>query len=283
MRAGQVVLITGASSGIGAATARLLARHGMRVALVARRRDRLAALEQEIRRDGGEAMAFPADLADPAARRGVVEAVEALWGPVEILINNAGFGYYGTVAETPWEVIERMFAVNVLAMIDLARLVIPRMQAMGHGHILNVASVAGHIATPPLTVYSATKFAVVGFSEGLRRELGPYGIHVTVISPGPVRTEFSRAASGLEVDPGEVPGGLAPEAVARAIWRALRRPVPEIVIPARYLPAIWINQAFPRLVDWGATRQGRAWLRHLEEARRRAAEGSGSAPQSPSP
>ncbi|MER3468568.1 MAG: oxidoreductase, partial [Thermoflexus sp.] len=88
----------------------------------------------EIRRDGGEAMALPADLADPAARRRVVEAVEAWWGPVEILINNAGFGYYGLVTETPWEVIERMFTVNVLAMIDLTRLVIPRMQAVGHGH-----------------------------------------------------------------------------------------------------------------------------------------------------
>ncbi len=265
---GRVVLITGASSGIGAATARLLARQGMRVVLTARRQDRLEALAREIEREGGAALAIPADLSDPSAREALVDQVEACWGPVEVLINNAGFGYYATVEDTPWEVVRRMFEVNILAMIHLTQRVVPGMRRLGRGHILNIASVAGYISTPPLTVYSATKFAVVGFSEGLRRELEPHGIHVTVISPGPVRTEFGRAASGLEVDPGEVPGGLAPEAIARAIARALRRPVPEIVIPARYIPAIWINRALPRLVDWGAARQGRAWLRHLEEARR---------------
>lgn len=269
---GRVVLITGASSGIGATTARWLARQGMRVVLTARRQDRLEALAQEICAQGGTAMAIPADLADPSARQALVRQVEATWGPVEVLINNAGFGYYGTVEETPWEVIERMFAVNILAMIHLVQLVVPGMRQLGRGHIINIASVAGHIAAPPLTVYSATKFAVVGFSEGLRRELAPHGIHVTVISPGPVRTEFGRAASGLDVDPNAVPGGLDPEAVARAIGRALQRPVPEIVIPARYLPAIWINRAFPRLVDWGAARHGRTWLRHLEEARGRKEE-----------
>lgn len=263
----QTVLITGASSGIGVATARWLARQGMRVVLTARRRDRLEALAQEIRAQGGAALVIPADLASFSDRQALVRQVEEAWGPVEVLINNAGFGYYGTVAQTPWEVIERMFQVNILAMIHLVQLVLPGMRRLGRGHIINVASVAGHISTPPLTVYSATKFAVVGFSEGLRRELEPHGIHVTVISPGPVRTEFGRAASGLAVDPGEVPGGLNPEAVARAIARALRRPVPEIVIPARYVPAIWINRALPRLVDWGAARQGRAWLRHLEKAR----------------
>jgi short-subunit dehydrogenase len=260
--------VTGASSGIGAAAARLLARQGMRVVLTARRQDRLEALAREIEREGGAALAIPADLSDPSAREALVDQVEARWGPVEVLINNAGFGYYATVEDTPWEVVRRMFEVNILAMIHLTQRVVPGMRRLGRGHILNIASVAGYISTPPLTVYSATKFAVVGFSEGLRRELEPHGIHVTVISPGPVRTEFGRAASGLEVDPGEVPGGLAPEAIARAIARALRRPVPEIVIPARYIPAIWINRALPRLVDWGAARQGRAWLRHLEEARR---------------
>jgi len=266
---GRIVLITGASSGIGAATARRLAGQGMRVALTARRQDRLEALAQEIRERGGAALAIPADLADPHAREALVRRIEETWGPVEVLINNAGFGYYGTVEETPRDVVERMFAVNVLAPIHLVQLVLPGMRRQGRGHIINVASVAGHIAAPPLTVYSATKFAVVGFSEGLRRELEPLGIHVTVISPGPVRTEFGQVASGLAVDPGAVPGGLDPEAVARAIARALRRPAREIVIPARYLPAIWINRALPGLVDWGASRQGRAWLRHLEEARRR--------------
>jgi short-subunit dehydrogenase len=265
---GRVVLITGASSGIGAATARLLARQGMRVVLTARRQDRLEALAREIEREGGAALAIPADLSDPSAREALVDQVEARWGPVEVLINNAGFGYYATVEDTPWEVVRRMFEVNILAMIHLTRRVVPGMRQLGRGHIVNVASVAGYISAPPLTVYSATKFAVLGFSEGLRRELKPHGIHVTVISPGPVRTEFGRVASGLEVDPVEVPGGLAPEAVARAIARALRRPVPEIVIPARYIPAIWINRSLPRLVDWGAARMGRAWLRYIEEARR---------------
>ncbi len=264
---GRMALITGASSGIGAATARWLARQGMRVVLTARRQDRLEALAQEIRAQGGAALAIPADLNHFSDREALVRRIEDTWGPVEVLINNAGFGYYGTVEETPWEVIEGMFTVNILAMIHLVQLVLPGMRRLGRGHIINVASVAGYISTPPLTVYSATKFAVVGFSEGLRRELEPHGIHVTVISPGPVRTEFGQVASGLAVDPGEVPGGLDPEAIARAIARALRRPRREIVVPALYLPAIWINRALPGLVDWGAARQGRAWLRHLEKAR----------------
>lgn len=267
----RVVLVTGASSGIGAAAARRLARPGVRIALTARRQDRLEALAQEIRARGGDALVLPADLADPAARQAVVRRIEETWGPIEVLINNAGFGYYGNVEETPWDVVERMFVVNVLAMIHLVQLAVPGMRRRGRGHIINIASVAGHIAAPPLTVYAATKFAVVGFSEGLRRELEPLGIHVTVISPGPVRTEFGRVASGLAVDPGAVPGGLDPEAVARAIERALRRPAREIVIPARYRPAIWINAALPFLVDWGASRQGQAWLRHIEAIRRRSA------------
>jgi short-subunit dehydrogenase len=207
---GRVVLITGASSGIGAATARLLARQGMRVVLTARRQDRLEALAREIEREGGAALAIPADLSDPSAREALVDQVEARWGPVEVLINNAGFGYYATVEDTPWEVVRRMFEVNILAMIHLTQRVVPGMRRLGRGHILNIASVAGYISTPPLTVYSATKFAVVGFSEGLRRELEPHGIHVTVISPGPVRTEFGRAASGLEVDPGGGAGRAGP-------------------------------------------------------------------------
>ena len=161
---GRVVLITGASSGIGAATARLLARQGMRVVLTARRQDRLEALAQEIEREGGAALAIPADLGDPSAREALVDQVEARWGPVEVLINNAGFGYYATVEDTPWEVVRRMFEVNILAMIHLTQRVVPGMRRLGRGHIVNIASVAGYISTPPLTVYSATKFAVVGFS-----------------------------------------------------------------------------------------------------------------------
>jgi uncharacterized protein len=268
----DVALVTGASSGIGAAIARRLAAEGRRVALVARGAEGLESLAADLDASEDRLLALPADVADAGARERVVRQVHERWGHIDILVNNAGFGRYSRVKETGRGSVDSMFQVNVNAPIHLTQLVLDGMLARRHGHVINMASLAGHIAAPPLTVYAATKHAVIGFSRGLHRELRGTGVRVTVVSPGPVRTSFGRVASGRPVDPAKAPGGIAAERVARRVSHALRRPRRELVIPAWYWPGVVLEHLFPWLVDYAAARQERAWMRAVERA-----EGEGHA------
>jgi short-subunit dehydrogenase len=214
------VLVTGASTGIGRVTALRLARKGARVWAAARDEQRLKSLAAEHR----AIVPVPADVANDVDRASLVEACE----PVDVLVNNAGLGWKGLVEDmTPVEV-RQLFDVNVLALIDLTQRVLPGMLDRGRGHIVNVGSIAGYVAAPGETVYCATKFAVQGFTDGLRREVAGRGVDVTLIAPGPIKTEFmARIRTG---DPAEEPGaldyGLPPESVAKAIVRALTRRAP---------------------------------------------------------
>lgn len=214
---GASVVVTGASSGIGRATAALLAAKGARVWAVARS----AAPLEELAAEQPGITPLVADLTDPSERAGVVAAV----GPVDVLVNNAGIGWIGLVEDMPAEQVRKLFDINVLSLMDLTRRVLPGMLERRRGHVVNVASVASWMAVPPLTVYSATKFAVQGFSDGLRRELLGRGVGVTTVNPGPVSTRFGpRAAAedrptelmGPSVMPG-VPVSLAARAIVRAI------------------------------------------------------------------
>jgi short-subunit dehydrogenase len=232
-----VVVITGASSGIGEATARELAAQGHKLVLAARRADRLEALAGELT-GRCEVLTVQADM-------GVAEQVEALarqtverFGAIDVWINNAGLG-----PQKPWlqadpADLKQVVDVNLTAPILAARAVVPYMKAQGRGHFINVASVAGHIGT--WGVYSATKFGLRGFSEALRRELMPYGIKVSVVSPGFIATEMTKHRKI------KMPG---PEVVARAIARVVRRPRRELVVPGSYRFLIWLNAHFPWLVD----------------------------------
>ncbi|HEX2700426.1 MAG TPA: SDR family NAD(P)-dependent oxidoreductase [Acidimicrobiales bacterium] len=214
---GLNVIVTGASSGIGLETARLLAARGAHVTAVARS---LGPLE-DLAAGSPRIIPLAADLTVESDRAALV----ARAGAVDVLVNNAGIGWLGTVVDMPAEQVQKLFAINVLALIDLTQRVLPGMLARRRGHVVNVASVASWVSVPPLTVYSATKFAVQGFSDGLRRELAGTGVHLTTVNPGPVATRFGARARFEDprtehmedsTMPG-VPASLAASAVARAV------------------------------------------------------------------
>jgi NADP-dependent 3-hydroxy acid dehydrogenase YdfG len=186
----RVALVTGASSGIGEATAIALAAAGARVAVAARRRDRLEAVANKIRADGGEALVVEADFGVEAQAQRAVHETEKAFGRLDILVNNAGVMYLEPVIEADLARWRRMVEINVLGLIAATQAALPGMRARADGHIVNIASTAGRIATPTAAAYAATKFGVVGFSEALRKEIYRDKIRVSVIEPGVVETEL---------------------------------------------------------------------------------------------
>lgn len=253
MSASPVILITGASSGIGAATARLFGREGYRVALAARRSDRLESLVREIESGGGQALAVTADLTRLEDIQNLVKATQDRFGQIDILFNNAGSGRLDWLENLdPVRGIDEQVRLNLVAVIQTSREVLPQMIARRSGQIINMASLAGLVATPTYSVYSASKFGVRGFSEALRREVGIYGIHVSVIYPGGVSTEFTEHA-GIKRKTGKTtPASLRLEAgeVAREVYKMVRRPRRGVIIPWQMHLAVWFNLFFPGLSDW---------------------------------
>lgn len=216
--AGEVAIVTGASSGIGAATARELARQGARVVLAARREDELNARVLEIKNMGGEALAVPTDVTNQEQLERLVEQTIHAFGRVDILVNNAGIGI-SFLDASPAD-IRQIVEVNLLGAMLLSRLVTPGMLERRHGAIISVASVAGWIATDAL--YSGTKFGLRGFSRGLRRELWSSGVSVSLVSPGFIRTDMTSQRRA------RFPG---PEVIARTIARLARHPRREVMVP----------------------------------------------------
>lgn len=188
---GQVALVTGASSGIGEATALALAAEGAKVAMAARRVDRLDALVRKITDDGGEALALACDVADEAQVNAAVSAVQEKWGRLDMLINNAGVTVIGPVLGADTQEWRRVFDVNVLGLMYATHAVLPLMKEQGNGHIINMSSLLGRIAQAGTGVYAATKWAVGAFSEALRQEAIAYKVRVTIIEPGMVATEIN--------------------------------------------------------------------------------------------
>lgn len=236
--AGAVALVTGASSGIGAETARELARRGARVILAARRADLLAEQVATITAAGGQAKAIAADIADSASIAQLAQSAVAAWGQVDILVNNAGIGDGRDFAAIPPNDIARMLDVNLVGPMLLTRLLLPEMLSRRSGVIICVASVSGQIATAPM--YSATKFGLRGFALSLRRELLKSGVSVSIVSPGFIRTPLTARRRA------KMPG---PEIVATAIAGLIERPRREVVTPIRYHAAILVERAAPGLMD----------------------------------
>lgn len=208
--AGRVVIVTGASSGIGEATARRLADEGARVTLAARRRDRLETIAAQIRAAGADARAVEADITSPEDRQRIVSKTLDAFGRVDGLVNNAGYGQRGPVEVVPLAEIRRNFETNLFSLIGLTQLVIPLLRAQGGGRIVNVSSVAGRIVWPFSAVYGSTKHALEAISDGLRGELAPFGIQVVVVQPGFVLTEFGRVADAVSRPTVEASGPYAP-------------------------------------------------------------------------
>jgi short-subunit dehydrogenase len=236
----KVALVTGASSGIGDATARRLVELGYIVYAVARRADRMAALkERGIRTE-------PADVTDDAALVALVDKIISETGRIDVVVNNAGYGSYGALEDVPIAEGRRQFEVNVFALARLIQLVLPHMRAQRDGYIVNISSVGGKIWEPLGSWYHATKFAVEGLSDSLRAEVAQFGIKVIVIEPGAIRTEWAAiSADNLEAASADTPyqemarfvGGAlrsadtsrltsGPAVVANAIGRAVQSPRP---------------------------------------------------------
>ncbi len=246
---GGVVVITGASSGIGAATAVLCGREGMRVALGARRADRLARVADAVRAAGGEARAVTTDVRDETAVRALVDSTVEAWGRLDVLVNNAGIGLLAPAAQTSAAEFEAIMRVNFLGAVHGVLAALPHMRRQRAGHIVTVASVVGKRASPFRAAYTASKFALVGLSETLRMELRAEGIHVTTVCPVGTATEFFDVEENRLGVPGRGGPVQSAEHVARAIVRALRRPRPEVhpYPPARLL--FLANDLAPGLVD----------------------------------
>lgn len=217
-------LITGASSGIGLALARVFAGDGVDVILSARSEDRLRELANEVRETYRvKARVIPADLSRPGQAQKIYDRVVATGWQVDCLVNNAGFGVYGDFAETDWMAEAAMVQVNIVALTQLTKLFLPEMIARGRGKILNVASTAAFQPGPMMAVYFATKAYVLSFSEAIAHELRGTGVHVTALCPGATETGFQRAAgaTGSRVfDSRKLPTGAD---VARYGYKVLQR------------------------------------------------------------
>ncbi len=186
----QVVAVTGASSGIGEATALACARAGASVALGARRAERIEGLAQQIVAEGGRAIALPTDVGEEAEASAFVQRAHAELGRLDVLVNNAGVMLLGPIENANTEEWRRMLHANVFGVLYCSHAALPLMRAQGSGHIVNVSSVAGRVARAGSGVYNLTKFGVGAFSESLRQEGGAIGVRVTTIEPGAVATEL---------------------------------------------------------------------------------------------
>jgi short-subunit dehydrogenase len=243
---GKVVVVTGASSGIGEATARRFAMAGSRVVLAARRLDRLEALSERLGAHGGVALPVRCDVTEPTDVTELVRRTLDELGRCDVLVNNAGIPGGAPFLTASIDRIDRVVAVNVLGLLHVTKAFLPSMLERGHGHVVNVASLAGRFATPGSSVYGATKHAVVAFSESLYYELRPHGILVTSVNPGFTRTEgFPQA----DVPPRLV---MTPDRVARVIVDVVRRDrAPEVSVP-RSLGAMQVFRVLtPPLYRWG--------------------------------
>jgi NAD(P)-dependent dehydrogenase (short-subunit alcohol dehydrogenase family) len=267
----QGVIVTGASAGLGEATARRLARAGARLILTARRAERLAVLARELDPGGTRVLAVPADVTVDADRRRVVEGALAKFGRIDALVNNAGYGTRGPVELVPVDLIRRNYETNVFSLIALTQLVVPHLRAQGAGRVVNIGSVAGRIARPFSSIYDSTKHALEAITDGLRGELKPFGIEVVLIRPGFIRTEFVDAANQVSAPVAEHAGPYAPyfggfrdnyqrwlswagrpDDIARLVEKALtaRRPAPRYAAPAHAKLFLFLKWLLPpRVID----------------------------------
>jgi short-subunit dehydrogenase len=240
----EVAIVTGASSGIGAATARELGRRGATVVLAARRIDELEAQVRAIREANGKAMAIATDVSDPADVARLVERTLAAFGQVDVLVNNAGAGWAKPLVFTSPDELIGLVKVNLVGAMLLTRAVLPGMLERHHGAIISVGSLSGRVAMEPL--YSATKYGVRGFSLALRRQVAGSGVSVSLVSPGNIRTAMTAHKKG------RMP---KPDLVARTIADLVTNPRREVIVPGRHYVIAWLEELFPSVTDMAHRRR----------------------------
>ncbi len=238
--AGRVALVTGASSGIGEATARALAREGVRVALLARRAGRLGAVGAAIVDAGGEALELPGDVTDATVARTAVSRVLDRWSRLDILVNNAGRGLAAPFDATTPDDLRAILELNLVSVLALTQAALPVMRRQGSGHIVNVSSVVGRRGIPFRAAYAASKFALGGLTESLRVELRGTGIRATLVYPVYTETEFHAVEPRKMAMPRRTGPVQTAEHVARLIVRCVQRPSAEVYPyrPARLLAVL---------------------------------------------
>ena len=257
----QVVVVTGASSGIGRETARTLGRRGAAVVLVARDEAALREVAAEVETAGGQALAAAADVSDAEQVRRVADRAVTQFGRIDTWINNAGVAAYGTVEQSAVDEMRRVVEVDLLGTIYGTKAALPHLRQSG-GTLINVASVAGRLPVPLLAAYSAAKHGVMGFSDALRMELDheKAGVSVTTILPYGINTPFfNHARSRLGVLPRPTPPAYPPSAVAEAIVWAAEHPTREIVVGGAGKSAMLMRRFSPALVDKVMTLGGLAF------------------------
>jgi short-subunit dehydrogenase len=253
---GSIAVVTGASSGIGLATARALAREGATVVVAARREGRLQALAVEIDREGGRALAAGCDVSQFGQVEALAGRVSNAFGRCDLLVNNAGIPGGGPFADLEIEQIERITQVNFLGVLYCTKAFLPMMLEAGRGHIVNVASLAGRYAVPGASVYTATKHAVVAFSEALYYELESEGILVTAVNPGLVATEGFPHRDVVDKGRGRLV--MRPERVADVIVNVVRKGTASEVSIPRWLASLQaVRLLAPPLYRFGLKRATR--------------------------
>ena len=245
----KVIVITGASSGIGEAAAEKFAKKGANLVLVARRKEKLEQVEKKLSKYSIKTMIQVCDVSDKEQVKQMSKKVIETFSKIDILVNNAGFVIYGKIKELSIEDIESQMKTNYFGTIYCTKSFLPYLLKQNSGHIVNVASVGGSFGVPGIASYCATKFAMLGFSEGLHHELHGTNVGITVVSPIMVRTDlfdhpsfknFTKHATGISLNP---------ETVANAIIKAANSSRLEIVVPSVVRIGIWFKQTFPFFIN----------------------------------
>lgn len=244
----KIVVITGASSGIGKAAAIEFAKRGAKLAIVSRRKEKLEELQKSLEQFSTEVLVCPCDVSDKEAVKKMSDAVLEKFGKIDILVNNAGFAIYGMVTNLTIEQIESQMQTNYFGMMYCTKNFLPILQQQNSGHIVNVASVAASFGLPGIAPYCASKFAMLGFSEGLKHELKGTNIGVTVVSPIMVRTNFFDHESFAKM-PKYSPTSLDPKTVASAIIRASESSRLEIIVPGIVRIGVWLKHTIPFVIN----------------------------------
>jgi short-subunit dehydrogenase len=272
---GSRILITGASQGIGRALAVLAARRGAQILAAARSEALLDELRQEVRRGGASLEIVPADVTRPGDRQRMAEAVVRHFGGLDVLVNNAGIGATGHFAEAGPERLRAIMEVNFFGLAETTRVLLPLLRQGQKPAVVNISSIAGKRGIPARSEYSASKFAVQGFSEALRTEVAKDGIDVLVVCPGLTQTNFSQnMIEQKALMPLDHLRGMTAEAVAAATLRALEHGRNEVCLTLQGRLIVLISRFFPRLADRIARRKVLALFRDERAARKAHAEES---------
>ena len=248
---GDVVVITGASKGIGKATAIEFAKRGCRVALLARDEDLLQKVRQEISDMGANAMAVTCDVSNEKNCHSAIQKVLSSWGKIDVLVNNAGYGHYSTIEDIDTESLEKIFKTNLFGAMWCIQAVLPSMKKAARGHIVNISSIIGKRSFPYMGAYCSSKFALTALDESLGVELKKHKIGVSLVCPGYTATDFQKNAKTSGERPNQrQQHGMKPPRVAKAIYCAVRWNKRRTMLTPDGKLLLFMNKISPSFVDF---------------------------------